>query len=329
MSFIRNISATIAGALLLTSQAVAEEFPSRNIEIIFPWGPGTAMAAVQVIAEGMGNELGVSLPVVSNPGAAGVRAVQTGLDRKADGYTIIDNWVAPLVLQPILGNADWAAKDFIPLWSGVTVPFAIAVRKDDDRFPDFPSFVEHVKNNPGEVRYSSGSFGNLPHMIMAQTMRANNAFARNIPYQQDGDALKDLRAGVIDYMFVSPATYASNSDAFKAIVVLNDDAGVRKYFDDAPLAGDFGTNIGLSGLAPMGWHWFTLHPDTPADRVKVLSDAMEKTLNNPEVIKRLESLNFFVPKLPPQDFEASVTNVREQLTAAADAVEWERAQLGQ
>ncbi len=329
MKYTRKLTAVLAGALLAAGPAVAGDYPDRNIEIIFPWGPGTALSAVQVIAEGMGAELGVSLPVVSNPGAAGVRAVQTGLDRAADGYTIIDNWVAPLVLQPILGNADWSADDFVPLWSGVTVPFAIAVRKDDDRFPDFTAFVEHMKANPGRVRYSSGSYGNLPHMIMAQTMRANGVYARNIPYQQDGDALKDLRAGVIDYMFVSPATYAANSDAFKALVVLNEDEGVRQYFDDAPLVSSFGTDIGLTGLAPMGWHWFTVHPDTPEEHVEVLRNAMEAALNNPEVIDRLVKLNFFVPKLPPEEFVATINNVREQLTAAADAVEWERAQLGQ
>lgn len=329
MSFTRKISAALTGALMLAGPLAAQDYPERNIEIVFPWGPGTAMSAVQVIAEGMSQELGVSLPVVSNPGAAGVRAVQTGLDRAADGYIIIDNWVAPLVLQPILGNADWSAKDFIPLYSGVTVPFAIAVRKDDERFPDFPAFVDYVKNNPRGVRYSSGSYGNLPHMIMAQTMRANGAYARNIPYQQDGDALKDLRAGVIDYMFVSPATYAANNDAFKPVVVLNDDPGVKKFFDDAPLVTEFGTDIGLSGLAPMGWHWFTLHPDTPEAQVQVLRDAMDKTLSNPEVVQRLESLNFFVPKLPPEDFEATVNNVRDQLSAAADAVAWEKEQLSQ
>lgn len=327
MNFLTRLIGVGAGLAMTAGAAAAQDFPERNIEVIFPWGPGVAMSAVQVISDAMGTELDVNLPVVSTPGAAGVRAVKTGLSRNNDGYTIIDNWVAPLVLQPILGKADWDAGDFEPLWSGVAVPFALAVRKDDSRFEDFPGLVAHMKDNLGKVRYSSGSYGNLPHMILAQTMRANGVYARNIPYKQDGDALKDLRAGVLDYMFVSPATYASNKDALKALVVLNDDEGVRPLFDDAPLVSSYGTDIGLSGLSPMGWHWFTVAPGTPPERIEVLREAMKAALDNPEVEDRLTSLGFFLPKRAPEEFQDTVTTVREQLSAAADAVAWEKEQL--
>jgi tripartite-type tricarboxylate transporter receptor subunit TctC len=327
MRFKAKLTGLVAGLLIVGATTARADYPDRNIEIIFPWGPGVALSAVQVIAEGMSKELGVSLPVVSNPGAAGVRATKTGLSRPADGYTIIDAWVAPLVLQPILGKADWSAKDFTPLWSGVSIPFALATRANDDRWTDFPTFIQYIKGHLGNVRYSSGSYGNLPHMILAQTLKANGVYARNIPYKQDGDALKDLRGGVLDFMFVSPATYASNKDAFVPLVVLNDREDVRPLFDNAPLVTVFGTDIGLTELSPMGWNWFTVHPDTPPDRVEVLRKAMKAALDNPDVVKRLKSFDFFIPKYPPERFDEIVTNVRKQLTTAAKAIAWEKEQL--
>ena len=107
-------SIALAGAAVLTLSAgtALAEFPERNIENVFPWGPGSAMAATQIISEAMGDELGVNIAVVSTPGAAGVKAFQTALDKPADGYTIIDGWVAPLVLQPMIGNGDWTYEDF-------------------------------------------------------------------------------------------------------------------------------------------------------------------------------------------------------------------------
>ena len=65
------------------------------------------MAMSQVVAKAMGEELGTDMPVISLPGAAGTKAQKTAMGKPADGYTIFDGYVAPLVLQPILGNADW------------------------------------------------------------------------------------------------------------------------------------------------------------------------------------------------------------------------------
>ena len=46
----------------------------------------------------MGEELGVSVQVVSTPGAGGTKAFKTAMKRPADGYTIFDGYVAPLFL---------------------------------------------------------------------------------------------------------------------------------------------------------------------------------------------------------------------------------------
>ena len=109
MQITKSIHRTLlAGTLVAASAAIAlADFPNRNIEIFHPWGPGNAMAMSQVVAKAMGEELGTDMPVISLPGAAGTKAQTTAMGKPADGYTIFDGYVAPLVLQPILGNADW------------------------------------------------------------------------------------------------------------------------------------------------------------------------------------------------------------------------------
>jgi tripartite-type tricarboxylate transporter receptor subunit TctC len=113
------------------------KFPVRTIENIYPWGPGTTMSVSQIVAAAMGEELGVSMTVISTPGAAGTKAFMTALNRPADGYTIFDGYVAPLVLQPILGNANWNYKDFKPLNSVASNAFSIACKMDEKRWNTF------------------------------------------------------------------------------------------------------------------------------------------------------------------------------------------------
>ena len=57
--------------------AAAEDYPSRNIEMMFPWGLGSAFAMAQIITNAMGDELGTNISVVSTPGAAGVKSFNT------------------------------------------------------------------------------------------------------------------------------------------------------------------------------------------------------------------------------------------------------------
>lgn len=105
MTLFNKLAAAAVGVSFLAGPALAE-FPERNIENIYPWAPGATMAASQVIADAMGGQLGVNISVVSTPGAGGVKAFETAMSRPADGYTIFDGYVAPLVLQPLQGNAD-------------------------------------------------------------------------------------------------------------------------------------------------------------------------------------------------------------------------------
>ena len=82
------IAAIAAGALWATDAAA--EFPERTVENIFPWTQGAAMAASQIVAKAMSEELGETITIVSTPGAGGTKSFITAMGRPADGYIIID-----------------------------------------------------------------------------------------------------------------------------------------------------------------------------------------------------------------------------------------------
>ena len=84
MKRLLKIMATAVGVSTL-SGAVLADFPERNITNIFPWSPGTAMSVSQIVADALGEELGVSVPVVSTTGAAGTKAFKTAMSKPADG----------------------------------------------------------------------------------------------------------------------------------------------------------------------------------------------------------------------------------------------------
>lgn len=303
------------------------EFPERNIEDIYPWAPGATMAASQVIADAMGKELGVNISVVSTPGAAGTKAFLTAMDKPADGYTIFDGYVAPLVLQPMLGNADWTYKDFIPLWSATSNSFAIVIRKDETRFTDFPSLIAYAKEHPGELRYSPGSINTLPHMVIARVMQSSDAIAQVVPYPEMDNAIKDLRGGILDFMVINPGVYRTNKDDVKVLAVLSELEGAKETYDGAPRVQDFGIKLGMKGLAPMGWNWWLVRKGTPDAVVAKLRDAMGKALARKDVHDKLLGMGYVPLGYSPAQYDEIVGPVAADLQSGIDAIAWEKKKL--
>lgn len=320
----------VAGALAamtLGASPAQAEFPERTVENIFPWSAGTALSVSQVIAKAMGEELGVSLPVISTPGAAGTKAFITAMNRPADGYTIFDGYVAPLVLQPVLGNADWTYTDFKPLHSAVSNAFSIGGRKGETRWSDFEGLMEYGQANPGKLRYSSGSRNNLPHMVIAKVLQSYGVVAQNIPYKTDGDARKDLKAGVLDFAFVNVGAYLQDKEGFDILLVLSELAGAKASYDGAPSITDLDIDLGLSGLAPMGWTWWLVHKDTPDEIAAVLRDAMKRAMNRDDVKEQISRVGFVPLDWDHTKYEEIVGPVAGQLGAMSNALAWEEEEL--
>jgi len=307
-------------------EAGGSSFPNRTVENIFPWGPGGGMSKSQIVARAMGEELGVAMTVVSTPGAAGTKAFLTAMHKPADGYTVIDGYVAPLVLQPILGNADWTYKDFKPLSAGVAHPFSIGCKTDETRWSNFQEMMEYGLKNPGKLRYTSDSRNNLPHMVIAKVLQSYGVVAQMVPYEPS-DARKDIKAGVLDFGFVGVADYAQDPEGFDILLVLSELPASKAAFGGAPTIGELGIDLGLSGLGPMGWTWWLVHPDTPDEETRILREAMSRTMGRKDVIEAIENLGSVALQWDYDEYEEVVGSVHEQLSAMQNSLVWETEEL--
>jgi len=327
MKLLVKLLATAAMATTLLTAPAGAEFPERNIKSIYPWSPGATMAVSQMIADAMGKELGVNISVVSTPGAAGTKAFKTAMENPADGYTIFDGYVAPLVLQPLLGKADWTYKDFTPLWSATSNAFAIVVRKDEDRFSTFPEFVAYMKAHPGKLRYTTGGTGNLPHMVLSKVMQTSDVYGKPVPYPEMQDGVKDLRSGVLDFLTSNPAFFRTNKDHLKVLAVLSELDDASAVYGGAPRVTDYGMDMGISGLSPMGWNWWLVRKDTPKNIVDTLRKAMGAALAKPELREKILNVGFVPLGFSPEQYDEIVGPVAAQLQSGIDAIAWEKEKL--
>ncbi|MEM9232099.1 MAG: tripartite tricarboxylate transporter substrate binding protein [Pseudomonadota bacterium] len=319
-----------AAAIALSGQAaLADDYPERPITHVFPWSAaGPAYAASQAVADRMSEILNVQIGMQARTGAGGMNAFRQAMAEPADGYTVIDGWVAPLVIAPLAGRSDFTLDDFIPLNAVLASPFAIMVRADDDRFPDFESLAAFIAENPGQIRYSGGGDLGLPHQVTALVFQGQNLVARHVPYQGMSDAVRDLRSGILDFIVANAGQYRANTGEVRAIAAISDDPAVSDaLYDGAPLITDIFDNVGPRDLSLVGWTWWLVKAGTPMDRVEVLRAAQAEAMADPEVQATLTQLGFTMLDFGHDQYESIVSQTRTDLAAAVEAIEWEREQL--
>src|SRR5262245_7832583 len=99
-----------------SSTLAAEEFPSRQIEFIVPWGPGGgADQLARKLAKLLEPRLKVSLPVINVPGATGQTGVTKLLTAPADGYTMSVFTQPTFALQAGSPPPKWTMAQIEPL----------------------------------------------------------------------------------------------------------------------------------------------------------------------------------------------------------------------
>ena len=320
----------IAMLVLLMARLVAsaDDYPHRTITHYFPWpAESKTYAIAQYIANGMAEELGEKMTVVSKPGAGGVKAAKEAMAKPADGYTTFDGYIAPLIIAQLFGNADFTHRDFIPLQSGVYNAFAIAIRPDEKRFTNTKELIAYIKENPKKVRYTAGPQIALPHMVSAKLLQSNNAIARHVPSDSMNAGFTMLRQGIVDFSVVNPGVYNANKSKMKVISVLTDLKKAREVYDNvAPLIGEEGIDLGLSGLGSVGWDWWVVAKGTPAEVVTTLRQAMAKSKANEDVQKKIAATGFVLLPYEYEKYDEIMSSAQKQIKSAVAAIEWENAQ---
>jgi tripartite-type tricarboxylate transporter receptor subunit TctC len=149
--------AVLATVVALAPPAAAQSYPTRAVEIVVPFVPGGGTDLIaRATADYLSKKWSQPLLVVNKPGGGGVIGARAALkEAKPDGYTVLMDihTTAPMMIgawkTPPLSLKDrkWAGRIVLD-------PMVFAV-KTDAPWKDFKELSAWVKENPGELVWSS------------------------------------------------------------------------------------------------------------------------------------------------------------------------------
>jgi len=273
-------------SFVITTNARAQEFPSKNITLMMPYaagGPGDTLT--RIIGQGMGKALGRQILVENVAGAGGTIGTAKVAASAPDGHSLLLMHFGHAVNSALYRNLRYdPIKDFEPIGMIAESPMAIVARKD---FPvsNFDALVAHVKTSMGKVVHGHAGIGSASHLCGLLFLNSIEATVTVVPYRGTGPALNDLIGGQFDFMcdqtlnVLQPIkngmirAYAATTK--KRLAVL----------PDLPTAAE----SGLPGFEITVWFGMWAPKGTPKPVIDTLSVALQEALRDPEVKNRLAS----------------------------------------
>jgi tripartite-type tricarboxylate transporter receptor subunit TctC len=193
-------AALLAAGLLPVAQA--QDYPSKPITIIVPYGPGSATDnVVRPVALALQKALGQTVIVDNKAGANGVIGTQFGARARPDGYTLLAGSSTTLAANAGLFKTlpyD-PQKDFAPVAGMASTSMMFMVRSD---FPakDLKSFLAYAarQGNPVPVAYGSSS----AQVALTLLTKISGVKFTGVPYKGTPQAITDLIGGQVPVAIV-------------------------------------------------------------------------------------------------------------------------------
>ena len=294
-------SVLLASALAIAPMAdvlAQQQYPTRRVRVIAPVPvEASANAAARIVAAALAEILGQSFIVENHPGALGLLGARELLKAKPDGYTICFCNDGTVITVPAAYHAadkqpPYSPLDnFTPIGQAVTIYYMLVARSD---FPatNFKEVVEYARANPQTVRIASASpMGTIVTGLFKELVGQDVAI--DVPYKGakgEGTAFNDLMGGHIDLLPATsfnalPLAAAGKVKIIGAVGWQRNPylKNVQTLAEQAPEFEQF--NMLTGQLMP--WNGLVGPKGMPTEVVAILSEALQKALQDPGVVAAL------------------------------------------
>ncbi|ESR26855.1 tripartite tricarboxylate transporter substrate binding protein [Lutibaculum baratangense] len=295
-------AAALAVALAAPGVATAQDYPTKPIQMIVPFGQGGATDQVaRLMAPVLEQELGKQVIIVNQPGAGGAVGLANLTRARPDGYTIAIGSDSTLAARPMMSDTGYDASSFEMIARIVEIPSGIAVRADSE-YQTLNDLVEAAKTE--QLTYSGSGVASGPHLAAAVFLAEAGVDATFVNSNSNQEGLVKLLSGEVDFLTGGgsnfPALFdeSGNSD----IRVLGLAAEERwPYMPDVPTFKEQGYDYLRSQ-----WFGMVAPAGTPDEAVQKLASAVETLVESEEFKARLEEFYFNPAYQGPDEMRAQI-----------------------
>ena len=307
------LRATAALAIVTAPAHAADPFPTKPIQLVIPFAPGDTDSMLRPVVEKMAEFLGQPIVMIYKPGAGGGIGAGSVATSKPDGYTLVGSSPGSLVVVPLANKeVKYSTDSFTPVASIAEGGLMLVVPASSP-WKSMKDLVEHSKQNPGTVTFTSSGALGITHLLAEVFAKEAGVKWNHIPYQGSAPAITALLGGHVNMAStaIGPAQSHIKAGTLRPLAVFGDTR--MKAYPDVPTLKELGYKVGsptLYGIAaPKG---------TPREVVDALYSAARKAVEKygEPIAASMSTLGAEVRLLGPDEY-ADYLKRQQQLFAGA------------
>ena len=266
-----------------------DSYPSKPIRLMVSFAAGGPTDTVaRIMGARMSELLGQPIVVENRTGAGGNIGADVVAKAAPDGYTLLMATVSTHAINPGLYKKmpyD-PVRDFAPVGQVGVTPIVLAVNRSVPA-TDVKSLIALLRANPGKYSYGSSGLGSILHLCGEEfKSMAGGLDAVHVPYRGSAPMMADLVGGQIAMAFDALPTVLPQVQAGTIRAIGGGMATRARALPDLPTLQEQGVN----GFECYTWNAVLAPAKTPAPIVAQLSEAINKALADPTVLKRLQGV---------------------------------------
>jgi tripartite-type tricarboxylate transporter receptor subunit TctC len=291
---------------LASAPALADDWPSRPIQMVVPFGAG---GAADIIARLIGDKLATALgqPVIieDKPGAGGNIGAAAVARANPDGYTLLMSGSPTHSVGPYLyKDLSYDPMRDVPPVAMLAVAPNLLVVNSSLPVKTVADLVALARDKPHMVTYSSAGVGTSGYLA-AELLKANAKLdISHVPYKSGPEAVAGVLSGNVTFMFFTLPALLPQVEAGQLRALAIASAERSPLVPNVPTIAE----AGYPGFDVIAWYALFAPRGTPASVVARLSTEVERALNLSDVRAEMAKLGAEPRYMSPQaltDFVAT------------------------
>lgn len=275
---------------LTASGAIAQEYPSRAIQIIVPNPPGGMnQITAQPLSAVIEKLYKQPAPVVNKPGATAAVGTAYVATQKPDGYNILVT--TPNIYLVVEKNkaqnveSPYRLEQIQPLALTSADPLILTVQTESP-YKSVKEFIADAKAKEGQLAYSSsGPFG-VTHVPFAMFVETTGLKMRHVPTTGGGPAVTQLLGGHVQATGQGLAAVAPHIKGGKLRGLASWGAKRHSSMPDIQTLKELGYD-----LEAYLWVGLFTTAGVPEPTLKAMRDLIRRTINDPTYRQAMEKSN--------------------------------------
>src|SRR3954463_2400380 len=228
-------------ALAFIQPACAQDYPSRQVRIVVPFGAGgPADVYARVLAQHLSEHFKQSFYVEDRPGAGSIIGTDAVAKSAPDGYTLLVMSNTHTTNESLIANKPFQLmRDFVPV---ATLNYSDLIMVVHPSVPakDLKEFIALAKSKPGELNYASSGTGTPYHMAGELFKAMSGTDIVHVPHKASGDARNSVIGGHVQMMFDAITTMAEVAKGGQVRALATTGAKRSPLMPDVPTVAEAG-----------------------------------------------------------------------------------------